>query len=236
MISKKLTFNGIEEYFKRLSDPIYARRCHIKGMAVHHNTNDVIRLSQKLKDPDFRGLMIRADHLMEKENIELYNPNGSSWVENVLFHMHYDVEIKDDDEEEYERKSEYERRKEVVQWRDEFTDILETYSWERLDLSWDLAWSFYVTYRKGFRQGHLKVYSSIMGDIPKGLDDIPFQSILTSERKLRQRRKRDRIARAVLNKDYDSLIDLGLIDEEITKAFERADIILARRSTLEASY
>ena len=162
MTSRSVKFNGLEEYFKRLGDPIYARRSHIKSMSVRHNTNDIVRLNQKLLDPDFKGLMIRADELMEKEGIELYKSSGNSWVEDTLFHMHYDVEIKDDNEDDYDRKSEYERRKEVIKWREAFTDVLDTYSWERLDLSWELAWSFYVSYRKEFRQGQLKVYSSIM--------------------------------------------------------------------------
>tara|TARA_B100000949_G_scaffold137679_1_gene121095 strand:+ start:7408 stop:8097 length:690 start_codon:yes stop_codon:yes gene_type:complete len=226
----------LEDYFKRLGDPIYARRRHIQSMVVRHNTNDVIRLSQKLVDPDFKGLMLLSEDLMSRENIELYEPTNSTWVEDILYQMHYDTDIKDDDEDDSDRQSEYERRRDVVKWREAFSDILECFSWERLDLSWDLAWSFYVSYRNAFRQGHLKVYSSIIGPIPNGLDGVPFQSILTSERKLRQRRKRERIGRAVLNKDYDELIHLGLIDEEITKAFERADIITARGSTLEASY
>ena len=74
-----------------------------------------------------------------------------------------------------------------------------------------------------------------MGPVPEGLDDVPFQSVLTSERKLRQRRRRDRLAKAVLKKDRTTLIDLGLSEEEILKAFERADIVLQRRAPSEAA-
>ena len=72
-----------------------------------------------------------------------------------------------------------------------------------------------------------------MGPVPKGLDDIPFQSILTIERKQRMRNRDIRLARAVLSRDSERLKEMGLYEEEISKAFERADIVQGRRATLE---
>ncbi len=224
-----------DEFFRRLGDPVYTRRGIVASMYKRYSTDDVIRMNQKLINPDFKGLMFKADQLMEEEGIELYVPESSEWTEGILQHMHYDIEIREDEEEELDRKTEYERRRDVTRWRDAFSEVLEEYSYARLDLSWDLAWSFYVTYRRNFRQGHLKVYASIMGPVPSGLDDVPFQSVLTSERKLRQRRRRDRLAKAVLKKDRTALLDLGLNEEEILKAFERADIVLQRRAPSEAA-
>ena len=213
----------LAEYFKKLGDPVYTRRSIIKSLYSRYNTEDVIRLYSKLQDPDFTGLMKRADSLMSSEGIELYVPKSSDWTEILLTHMHYNTEVEDDDFDDSDRQTEYERRREVTKWREAYSDVLSEYSYARLDLSWDLAWSFYVSYRKGFRQGHLKVYASIIGEIPTGLDGVPFQSVLTSERKLRQRRRRDQLAKAVLAKDYDTLLTLGLNNEEISKAFERAE-------------
>ena len=233
--SKAKVDKKFDEFFRRLGDPVYTRRGIVASMYKRYSTDDVVRMNEKLVNPDFKGLMYKADQLMEEEGIKLYEPETNEWTEGILHHMHYDVEIREDEEDELDRKTEYERRRDVTRWRDAFSDILEEYSYARLDLSWDLAWSFYVTYRRSFRQGHLKVYASIMGSVPQGLDGVPFQSILTSERKLRQRRRRDRLAKAVLKKDRTTLVDLGLSEEEIQKAFERADIVLKRRAPLEAA-
>ena len=226
--SGQTRIKNLLEVFQKMGDPVFARRNNIKSMYNRYNSNDVSRLYAKLKDPDFKGLMIRSEELMQEENLELYEPKGNSWTENILYQMHYTTEVKEDEEDSYDRQSEYERRKDVIKWRDAYSDILEGFTWNRLDLSWDLAWSFYVSYRTSFRQGHLKVYASILGSIPNGLDGIPYQSILTSERKLRQNRRNDRIAKATLSKDHEALSDLGLSDEEIEIAFDRADHILSR--------
>ena len=233
--SKGQADRKFDEFFRKLGDPVYTRRGIVASMYKRYNTDDVLRMNQKLTNPDFKGLMLKADQLMEEEGIELYEPESSQWAEGILQQMHYDIEIREDEEEELDRKTEYERRRDVTRWRDAFSDVLEKYSYARLDLSWDLAWSFYVSYRRNFRQGHLKVYASIMGPVPTGLDDVPFQSVLTSERKLRQRRRKDRLAKAVLKKDRTTLLDLGLNEEEILKAFERADIVLQRRAPIESA-
>ena len=216
---------GIADYFKKLGDPVYTRRGIVKSLYSRYVTEDVLRLYSKLENPDFKGLMVRADDLMVREDISLYKPDTKDWTEEILTQMHYNVEVEEDDFNDSDRQTEYERRRDVTKWREAYSDVLSEYTYSRLDLAWDLAWSFYVTYRKGFRQGHLKVYASIMGEIPKGLDGVPFQNILTSERKLRQRRRKDRLAKAILSKDEDTLITLGLTKEEITKAFKRAEVI-----------
>ena len=216
------------EVFQKMRDPVFSRRKNIKSMYNRYNSSDVTRLYEKLKDPDFKNLMLRSEELMQEEHLELFEPQSTNWAEEVLYQMHYSTEVKDDDEDYADRQTEYERRKDVVKWRDAYSDYLENFSWSRLDLCWDLAWSFYVSYRNSFRQGHLKVYASILGPIPRGLDGIPYQSILTSERKLRQNRRNDRIAKATLSKDREALYDLGLDDKEIDIAFDRADHILSR--------
>ena len=226
--SGQLRIKNLLEAFQKMGDPVFARRNNIKSMYNRYNSSDITRLYEKLKDPDFKGLMFRSEELMQEENLELYEPESKNWAENILYQMHYTTEVKDDEEDFYDRQSEYERRKDVVKWREAYSDILEGFSWSRLDLCWDLAWSFYVSYRNSFRQGYLKVYASIIGSIPNGLDGIPYQSILTSERKLRQNRRNDRIARATLAKDREALYALGLDDGEIDIAFDRADHILSR--------
>ena len=223
------------EYFNKLNDPVFMRRSAVKSLYNRYNTDDVHRLYSKLSNPDFSALMVKADKLMSCENISMFEPKSSNWTEDILTHMHYNTEVEEDDFEDSDRQTEYERRKDIIKWRDAYSDILGCYSWERLDLSWDLAWSFYVSYRKNFRQGHLKVYASIIGEVPKGLDGIPYQSILTSERKLRQRRRKNRIAKAILAGDRDSLLKLNLTDEEIDKAFERARSLMYGQIKFDSS-
>ena len=215
---KKERNTKLNNYFMKMGDPVFTRRSAIKSLYTRYNTEDVLRLNSKLTNPDFRGLMIKADSLMESEGLVLLD---SINVQEVLYQMHYETEVKEDDIDPLDRKNEYERRKDIVQWREAYKDILDTYSYERLDLLWDLAWSFYVTYRNNFRQGHLKVYASIIGEFPRGLDDIPFQSILTSERKVRQRRWKDRLTKAIVSRDTEMLLELGLSSEEVQTAYER---------------
>lgn len=234
-LSTRALDKKISDHFRRMTDPVFARRGTAEALNTRYNTEDVSRIFDKLKNPDFRGLMIKADNLMQEEGIPLYVPNYKDWVEDILFDMNYTARIDNsrEDEDFEERKSTSDKRRDKEQWRVVFQDVLSEYSFARLDLLWDMAWSFYVTYRKGFRQGHLKVYASIMGPVPKGLDDIPFQGILTIERKQRIRNRDIRLARAILSRDSERLRGMGLYEEEISKAFERADIVQGRRATLE---
>ena len=219
----------ISEHFRRLADPVFARRSNVQSMYTRYKTIDVIRMHSKLSDPDFKGLMLRADDLMIQEKFVLWEPSSPDWTNEVLYHMHYDSDIRGDDEDFNDRETEYERRRNITQWRDEFPEILKLYSWARLDWLWDMSWSFYVSYRDQFRQGHLKVYKSILGDIPRGLEDIPFQSVLTAERKARQRSYNEKMSKAILRKDTETLEQMGFTEDEISKAYERADHIQSRR-------
>jgi hypothetical protein len=219
----------ISEHFRRLADPVFARRSNVESMHTRYKTTDVIRMHSKLSNPDFKGLMLKADDLMTSENISLWEPSSPDWMNEVLYHIHYDPDIREDTEEFADRETEYERKRNVTQWREEFPEILKKYSWDRLDWLWDMSWSFYVSYRDQFRQGHLKVYKSILGNIPRGLEDIPFQSVLTAERKYRQRSFNEKMSKAILRKDTETLEQMGFTEDEISKAYERADHIQSRR-------
>ena len=229
---KKERNTKLNNYFMKMGDPVFTRRSAIKSLYSRYSTEDVLRLNSKLTNPDFRGLMIKADSLMEVEGLVLLENEN---IQEVLYQMHYETEVKEDDVDPLDRKNEYERRKDVIQWREAYKAILDSYSYERLDLRWDLAWSFYVTYRNNFRQGHLKVYASIVGDFPTGLDGIPFQSILTSERKVRQRRWKDRLTKAIIAKDSEMLIELGLSPEEIQRAYTKLNMLADQNPNFESA-
>lgn len=180
-----------------------SRRTIIKRMSATHKTPDMIRLSDKLDNPGVERLYNEGLKLVEEEGID-----ESSFWEISLDEVYRDLgkEIFGLD---------YEDIKLAVEDVDE--SLVESYTFSRLDWTWDFMWSFHLWPRSKFSSNSLRLYGLIRGPRPRSLHDNPFQLVLNVERKRRIRKWERRIARAAIKGDMEEVKTLSKCPEAISR-------------------
>ena len=175
------------------SSSLKSRRDSVEYLS-QYDTPDARRLGKKLKDPDIASLMTRAESLvsgdLKKVSIKnVYFDLGTTW--GII------------------------EREEVWSWKRALKDVLDEFTFERLDWLWDMAWSFNLWPVNRFKRLHFSVYMNIRGNKPQGLDQ-PYQLVLSAERRERIRTWERGIFIASKKGDLNKLNELGL-DEELGK-------------------
>ncbi len=180
-----------------------SRRTIIKRMAASHNTPDMIRLNAKLKDPEVERLYNEGLELVEEEGID----------QSLFREIDLEEVYKDLGKEVF--GLDYEDIKLAVEDVDE--SLVEDYTFDRLDWTWDFMWSFHLWPRSKFNPNSLRLYGLIRGPRPKSLHDNPFQLVLNVERKKRIRKWERRIARAAIRGDMEEVKTLSKCPEAISR-------------------
>ena len=178
-------------------DPLKVARNSVKALATH-NTPDVKRLTEKLYSIGINPLMERAEYLV-KGNIS--SVNAERTYKELTSNPTFD-------------------RVNIYQWRAAFDDVLEKFTWERLDWLWEMSWTFTLWPFIRFNQVHFDIYCNIRGPKPRNLDE-PWQIILSAERKTRIRRWEKKVYQAAKYSNKEGLYELGLREELVERALER---------------
>jgi hypothetical protein len=193
-------------YFSSVAEPDYrSRRMDVESMKGMR-TWDVRRLQEKLVDPQVMLLGSKGLDVAAEEAITIlrtYDPKEVSFEAGLLQNI-------DDRETLYYDLSQNRQSLETL------------YSYSRLDILWDMAWSMYLWPPNTFGPNFVRLYRSLMGD--RELLDLPpkfpFQFLLTAERKRRLNRAESHLYTCAKRAGLNDLLEMGLSEDLAMHAIE----------------
>lgn len=187
-------------------DPRTMLRLSIKRLELY-STNDARRLVSKLRYPDIKQLMTKAEDLITTEGTLIsYSEVDTALVRRDLDAL-LDIQV---------------MRQDIASWARDFRSTLESkYTFSRLDWLWDFSWSYLVWGHNTFKDRYLLIYGAILGRKPQLMGSVPLQAALNYTRKRLVREHEREIYRAAKSGDIDTLRTFGLTKDQAQNAVSK---------------